>query len=674
MRPLIRALAITIIMAFVHSTALGQLYPSPNPVSPAQETTLLASLKISKPDRYKVVLLLSLSNLNINKPLRTKADLDRAMNFAAAASTLSSNLNDESGYNDAMLQIADIFTLRDDMESAEKILPTLNDVSRIKLYLNLSYRYIQRETGKKDNDWQKALFYAGEARISSIYHHLPEYEILALNDIAMVHADQRKPVAEKEYLEVINRYKAIDYAKLHYVYNNLAVWYLTNGNNDKALYYSMEAVKSMKATRDTIAAGDIYIIQSVIQIDNENYQQTFDMAVLAINSMKIHTGKYGLTDHEVLNMPVRALRKMKKYEQALHYARKIQKDYPPVTYADKIDDAKMIGNIYRDMKMYGSAEKYFLKAVNLSKNLSKNQSESTALLYKDVGQLYVESRLYAKAKPYLEVASKGLDGKMTSAVNSHLNFLLFLTDSAMGDYRSAIKHLSNFRGMEEFNLRQEQNKEVKRLEVEYRTKEKESALKIKDQNIELLQQNSKLQEIRLKQFNFTKNLITVGIVALSAFTVLLYRQYRHKQKANREIMKKSELIEHTSEVIMRKNEIITQKNEQLEFLLNEKEWLLKEVHHRVKNNLHTVICLLESQAAYLENDALKAIEKSQNRIYTMSLIHQKLYQSEDIKTINMANYIPELVQYLKESFDISDGIYFNLSIDQISLDASQAIP
>ena len=112
----------------------------------------------------------------------------------------------------------------------------------------------------------------------------------------------------------------------------------------------------------------------------------------------------------------------------------------------------------------------------------------------------------------------------------------------------------------------------------------------------------------------------------------------------------------------------------LQHLLTEKEWLLKEVHHRIKNNLHTVICLLQSQAAYLENDALKAIENIQHRIYAMSLIHQKLYQSDDIKTIDMAKYVPELVKYLEDSFDISDQIEFKLRIDPVSLNISHAIP
>jgi two-component sensor histidine kinase len=109
-------------------------------------------------------------------------------------------------------------------------------------------------------------------------------------------------------------------------------------------------------------------------------------------------------------------------------------------------------------------------------------------------------------------------------------------------------------------------------------------------------------------------------------------------------------------------------------LVTEKEWLLKEVHHRVKNNLHTVICLLESQAYYLENDALKAIEISQHRIYAMSLIHQKIYQSEDIRTIDMANYLPEFIRYLRDSFGSPAHIHFHLDIEALKIAVSQAIP
>ena len=154
---------------------------------------------------------------------------------------------------------------------------------------------------------------------------------------------------------------------------------------------------------------------------------------------------------------------------------------------------------------------------------------------------------------------------------------------------------------------------------------------------------------------------------LLIITGLIYKQYRNKQKSNLAIMQ-------SNEIITQKNQVITHKNELLEHLLTEKEWLLKEVHHRVKNNLHTVICLLESQAAFLENDALKAIEKSKHRIYAMSLIHQKLYQSEDIRTIDMKTFLPEFIQYLSDSFDASNRVRFQLDMEPLELSVAQAIP
>jgi two-component sensor histidine kinase len=119
---------------------------------------------------------------------------------------------------------------------------------------------------------------------------------------------------------------------------------------------------------------------------------------------------------------------------------------------------------------------------------------------------------------------------------------------------------------------------------------------------------------------------------------------------------------------------IAKSNSLLEKLVSEKEWLVREIHHRVKNNLHTVICLLESQAAYLEKDALKAIDDSRHRIYAMSLIHQKLYENEDLKTIDMNDYVTALVHYLEDCYDLKSKITFRLEIAPVFIDTSIAIP
>ena len=110
-------------------------------------------------------------------------------------------------------------------------------------------------------------------------------------------------------------------------------------------------------------------------------------------------------------------------------------------------------------------------------------------------------------------------------------------------------------------------------------------------------------------------------------------------------------------------------------MLIEKEWLLKEIHHRVKNNLQIVISLLNTQSAYVDNeDALLAIQNSQHRMHAMSLIHQKLYQSDNLANIDMSWYIYELISYMRECFDTDNKINFVLDTEKVYLDVAQAVP
>jgi two-component sensor histidine kinase len=135
------------------------------------------------------------------------------------------------------------------------------------------------------------------------------------------------------------------------------------------------------------------------------------------------------------------------------------------------------------------------------------------------------------------------------------------------------------------------------------------------------------------------------------------------------------LVNRQVKKLKRQQKEINQKNISLHHLIAEKEWLLKEIHHRVKNNLHTVTSLLESQAAYLQNDALTAIKNSQHRVFAMSLIHQKLYHPEkDVTSIDMSVYLQELVKYLKDSFETGQRILFRLSLENVSLNISIAVP
>lgn len=115
--------------------------------------------------------------------------------------------------------------------------------------------------------------------------------------------------------------------------------------------------------------------------------------------------------------------------------------------------------------------------------------------------------------------------------------------------------------------------------------------------------------------------------------------------------------------------------ERLEQSLHEKEHLLQEVHHRVKNNMQIMSSLLNLQADNAgEREVAQLLRESGNRIRSMALIHELLYQSEDFIEIEMQFYIQKLAKYLIELYGTDSCLNFTLSMKDISLPVGLAVP
>lgn len=110
--------------------------------------------------------------------------------------------------------------------------------------------------------------------------------------------------------------------------------------------------------------------------------------------------------------------------------------------------------------------------------------------------------------------------------------------------------------------------------------------------------------------------------------------------------------------------------------LKEKEVLLSEVHHRVKNNLQVISSILNLQSAYVDDEkTLEILEESQNRIKTMSFIHQTLYQTSDFSAIGFSEYIETVVVNLLQSYSLEDKeVVLIKEMDSINLPLDQSIP
>lgn len=150
---------------------------------------------------------------------------------------------------------------------------------------------------------------------------------------------------------------------------------------------------------------------------------------------------------------------------------------------------------------------------------------------------------------------------------------------------------------------------------------------------------------------------------------------RQVQAKTWEVIAQKDALEIQQREINRKNKSLEDLLVEKDNLIVEKEWLLREIHHRVKNNLQVIMSLLNIQSSYLEDEeTLSALSESKHRIFAISLIHEKLYQSNNVSRVNVKPYIHELVSYLSDSFNINHTVTFDMDLMSFELDATEAVP
>ncbi|NER04539.1 MAG: PAS domain S-box protein [Okeania sp. SIO3C4] len=116
--------------------------------------------------------------------------------------------------------------------------------------------------------------------------------------------------------------------------------------------------------------------------------------------------------------------------------------------------------------------------------------------------------------------------------------------------------------------------------------------------------------------------------------------------------------------------------EQIKESLAEKEVLLKEIHHRVKNNLQVISSLLRLQSRYIEDEIiLEMLKESQNRVRSMALVHEHLYQSKDLSKVNFTEYISSLATHLFQAYEVkARGVKLNINVIPVCLNIDTVIP
>lgn len=141
------------------------------------------------------------------------------------------------------------------------------------------------------------------------------------------------------------------------------------------------------------------------------------------------------------------------------------------------------------------------------------------------------------------------------------------------------------------------------------------------------------------------------------------------------------------EIVEQRTSELTLANQQLQKEIAEREraerslrefedMRIKEIHHRIKNNLQVVSGLLYLESTnYNPNKVVEAFKQSENRVRSIALIHEKLYQSCDCKTLDFLDYVNELMEYLMHSYDLdTNKVIVKINVDKVHLEMDRAVP
>lgn len=123
-------------------------------------------------------------------------------------------------------------------------------------------------------------------------------------------------------------------------------------------------------------------------------------------------------------------------------------------------------------------------------------------------------------------------------------------------------------------------------------------------------------------------------------------------------------------------EKLKQHADDLQISLREKEVLLKEIHHRVKNNLQIITSLLYLQSSKIEDvTTLDIFKDSQNRVKSIALVHEKLYQSKDLANIDFSDYLKNLSNFIFSTYKLNiTGLNIEFQLDDVYLSVEVAVP
>lgn len=416
-------------------------------------------------------------------------------------------------------------------------------------------------------------------------------------------------------------------------YRALGWWKESIGDYNEAVGWYQKALNALKSS------------------DNpRNYILTFNYLAFVFNQLDkpVEAKRYAtnglalarkIGDERLINrfygVLVNITNKNHQYDSALVYTNKIltyykaNKDWESY-YVDLYNSAFL----YKNLRQYTRTEQilhdvlaYSYRANDTYMAGYANASLPLALI--PLNKLDEAEQACLKALAWAEKTGTDKYG-IHEEINGHLSTIW----EKRGNFQKALFYYKKQMASHDSVFNATKNRQVAELETRYQTRQKE----------ENIQQLARENTLKTRQIWAT----TSGVLLLSILLGTLFVLYKRVQQSRQKIAQQSDQL----------------------------TLMMKELHHRVKNNLAIVSSLLKLQSNRLDDEkAIQAVRVGQQRVEAMSLIHQRLYQTDQVTTVNMREYLSDLAESLMHAYGYQrDDFDLQLAIELKELDVDTAMP
>jgi two-component sensor histidine kinase len=417
-----------------------------------------------------------------------------------------------------------------------------------------------------------------------------------------------------------------------FLYTQLGYVYERRGQLDRAADYAMEALGLGEELGDKKAVALAYSDLSNIFWKQGNYEKGLKYGIKSVVIFE-ERGVIDLDYDFTLYVVANNYLKLNRREDALRYYEHSLAIGERYGFYNNLSDVYIsLVDLYAYLNSYKKAEKAGLNAIKYAELLDNGFMLMRSWL--SIGKL---QNLQGKYKDAIVSLQKCIE---VATADFGDEFFLSQAYEALGkayagdhNYMEAYKSFSKYDGLKQEIFTAESDHRIALLQTEFDVAQKEDTILLQQGTIKKQQSNQNLTWVIT---GFLLFLLILGFIAI---------------KNNR------------------------RKNIRLQHQNQEKEFLIKEIHHRVKNNLEVVSSLLSLQSTHIDDKKIKDnMQQIQNRIQSMSMIHQNLYQGTDLANIEMKHYFKNLGNYVLHSYGAEQRVIMVYDMPEIELDVDIATP